>query len=168
MIRKLDCYYIPDYIESVEIVPVLCFRLDRAGKCIPQKFAERFIGPANCGVLIRAKLRDRQIPHLEFIENALDYSTIIPYDLLPKDAMHSKVSQKQPLELRVNGHLQQQFTALPCASEVESAFSDISTYCAARTGDFLALELSEGFPIAPDSHLVVTIGEEQILDLLVK
>ncbi len=168
MIRKLDCYYIPDYIESASIVPVLCFRLDRAGKCIPQKFAERFIGPANCGVLIRARLKDRSIANLEFIENALDYSTIIPYDLLPKKEMHTKVNEHQPLALRVNGHLQQCFTALPCTSEVETAFSDISTYCAARTGDFLALELSDGFSITPDSHLVVTIGEEQILNLLVK
>ncbi len=168
MIRKLDCYYIPDFIESIDIVPVLCFRLDRAGKCIPQQFAGRFIGPANCGIILRARLKDRSIKNLEFIENALDYSTIIPYDLLPKEDMHAKVSEQQPLELKTNGHLQQHITTLPCTSEVEAAFSDISTYCAARTGDFLALELSEGFPIAPNSHLVVTIGEQQILDLLVK
>ncbi len=168
MIRKLDCYYIPDYVESIKAVPVLCFRLDRAGKSIPEKFADRFIGPVSCGIMLCAELKDRNLIHREFIENNLDYTTIIPYDLHPKEDFVNSISEDSPLELRFNGILKHRITCMPDLREVESVFSDISRFCSVRTGDFLALELSEGFEITPDSHVVMTFAQSEQVDFIVK
>ncbi len=156
-------------------MPVLCFRLDRAGKSIPEKFAERFIGPVACGVMLRAELKDRDIPHREFIENNLDYTTIIPYDLTPLEEARKTGSadslfldDEHSFDLRVNGVLQQSITKVPSLSELTGIFAGISRYCSIRTGDFLALELSEGFSVSPDSHLTTFLGATPLLDFLIK
>ncbi len=167
MIRRLDCYYIPDFVESIKVIPVLCFRFDRAGKSIPEKFADRFIGPAAYGVMLRAELKDKSVPHREFVENNLDYTTIIPYDLIPKDEFY-RLSEEKEFELRINGILQQSISNAPPLSELPDIFAGISRYCSVRTGDFLALELSEGFPIEPDSHLTTFFGNTPLIDFLVK
>ena len=169
MIRALTDFYIPDYIDSISAVPVLCIRSERSGKSVPARFADRYLGPFTCGLLIKAALnKDAVSPEdLIFVENSLDYSTVIPYDLLPADRLSGFISEQRPLTIKINGHPAVSVSNTPGKDELSRRFAEISRYCSLRTGDFLAFELADAIPVPKDSRLTCTFGVEGNISIIV-
>ncbi|MBQ1209070.1 MAG: hypothetical protein IIX64_01190, partial [Bacteroidales bacterium] len=52
--RESKLYYIPEEVDCLYKVPVLFVRICRAGKCIGEKFAERYYDRLFPGVLLYA------------------------------------------------------------------------------------------------------------------
>ena len=52
--RESKVYYIPEEVDCLYKVPVLFVRICRAGKCIGEKFAERYYDRLFPGVLLYA------------------------------------------------------------------------------------------------------------------
>ena len=169
MIRALTDFYIPDYIDSISAVPVLCIRSERSGKSVPARFADRYLGPFTCGLLIKAELnKDTVSPEdLIFVENALDYSTVIPYDLLPYGHLNGFMSAGRPLSVKVNGLEKISVTSIPDMDSLSRRFETICGYCSLRTGDFITFELSEAVPVPRGSKVTVTFGTEGRISVII-
>ena len=169
LIRNLTDFYAPDYIKSIAAVPVLCFRSERSGKSVPAQFAGRYLGPFTCGLVIKASTNNDTVPEEDriFAENALDYSTIIPYDLIPSDRLDGFISEARSLTVQINGTVRASITAVPGRDELSRKFAVISRYCSLRTGDFLAFELADAVPVPKDSRLILSFGVEGRINTII-
>ena len=52
--REAEEYYVPDGVESLNLVPCIFSRIGKAGKCISSRFARRYINNFCFGVLLDA------------------------------------------------------------------------------------------------------------------
>ena len=50
-VRKLEDWYVPDFVRHVSLSHVLCARISRPGKCIAERFAERYYDAVGEGIL---------------------------------------------------------------------------------------------------------------------
>ncbi|HIZ87106.1 MAG TPA: hypothetical protein IAC03_02970 [Candidatus Coprenecus pullistercoris] len=169
LIRALTDFYIPDYVDSVSAVPVLCFRSERSGKSVPARFAPRYMGPFTCGIIIKADINTvvTQESDRTFIQNALDYSTVIPYDLIPIEKAATYLSESRPYIIKINGLVKSSVTSLPSAQELYMRFENISRYCSVRTGDFIAFELDDPVELPRNSHLTADFGIEGRISVII-
>lgn len=169
LIRALTDFYIPDYVTGVEAVPVLCFRSERSGKAVREQFARRYLGPFSCGILIQATVSEEvQEQDRIFVRNALDYSTVIPYELTPVDRLPESISESRPFILKVNGIEHSRIDRYPGMQELSRRFAAISRYCSVRTGDMIAFELGTAVPVGRDEHLTAHFGSCGNISIIVR
>lgn len=170
LIRALTDFYIPDYVESISAVPVLCFRSERSGKAVPVRFAHRYIGPFSCGLLLKAAIREDMVsrPDRIFVQNALDYSTVIPYELLPLDKLDGYISPSRPFLIKVNGLERIRIEHTPDMQEISRRFGAISCYASVRTGDMLAFELAEPAAVDQGEHLTARFGTGGDISIVIR
>ncbi|HIZ86470.1 MAG TPA: hypothetical protein IAC04_08260 [Candidatus Coprenecus stercoravium] len=169
LIRMLSDFYFPDYVDSISAIPMLCMRSGRSGKSVSARFAPRYLGDFSCGLLLKASVNAALTHETDrtFIENALDYSTIIPYDLIPVDRLSGYLTAERPYTLKINGLTKAAISSLPDIQMLSARFEAVSRYCSVRTGDFIAFELSDPIPVSKDSHLTATFGVEGHISVLI-
>lgn len=168
MVRALEDYYIPDYIGKLSVVPVVCFRLCRAGKSIARPFVHRFIGPFNHGILLKPELADSSAPNRDFIENSLDYTTVIPLKMYPVEQYSRAPGNVLPFKVEINGKCVFETDSLPPFDTVLEEFHKISGFCSVRTGDFLALEISGPVNAAGGDYITAVSGTDRICGITVR
>lgn len=156
MIRDLTDYYIPDYVKSLSAIPVLCFKSARAGKAVREQFAYRYVGDFTYAILLKACISECNQEYRFCMENSLDYTTIIPYNLISIDKLEDFISKQHPFEIAVNGFSKIRLTEGPTKEMLCKALSMITAYCSVRTGDFIAIELSD--PISLSKGDCITAG----------
>ena len=169
LIRALTDFYMPDYIEGISAVPALCFRSLRSGKAVPARFASRYLGPFSCCLLLKARINPAMVAAADtaYVENALDYSTVIPYDLLPYGHLNGFMSAGRPLSVKINGLEKISVTSIPDMDSLSRRFETICGYCSLRTGDFITFELSEAVPVPRGSKVTVTFGTEGRISVII-
>lgn len=158
MIRDLAVYYMPDYVRSLSAVPVLCFKSARAGKAVQEQFAHRYLGEFTCAVLLKTEISDGSPEYRFCMENSLDYTTIIPYNLISVERLDGFISETHPLRIAVNGHSKAEITTGPSKERLCKTLSMITSYCSVRTGDFIAVELSTPIPLSKEDCLTADFG----------
>lgn len=170
LIRALTDFYIPDYVESISAVPVICFRSERSGKSVREQFALRYLGPFSCGIVLKAAIREDAVMEKDriFVQNALDYSTVIPYDLIPHDRLPGSISEARPFVIKVNGIEKCRIERHPGMQELCRRFADISRYCSVRTGDMLAFELAPEIQVGREEHLTASFGTGGSISIIVR
>ena len=166
-IRAISDYYIPDYVKELSLVPVLVFRIDRAGKAVRSKFAMRYFGPFNYGILLKFVIDEKFDSYREFIGNSMDYSTIVPKELNALENFVSFLDNDRPLTITINGLEKFRMEQNPSLSSLYGKFSLITDFCSVRTGDFLAYELSDPIPLKKGYHILEHNGVTNTVDLLI-
>lgn len=170
LIRMLTDFYIPDFIGSISAVPALFIRSCRSGKAVRPEFAYRYFGPFSCGLLLKVTADTESVSGADriFVMNALDYTTVVPYDLLPIEKLHGYISGQTPFTVKVNGIARTQITACPDTGTLSDRFAGISRYCSVRTGDFLAFELADPVPVGKDERITAHFGTEGTIGITVR
>lgn len=169
LIRSLTDFYIPDYVEGISVVPAICFRSERSGKSVPEKFAGRYLGPFSCGLILQASLRADMVQESDrlFVRNALDYSTVIPYELIPVDRLGGYISVSKPFEIKINGITGRTVSSCPSMQELCGRFAAISRYSSVRTGDMIAFELCDALPVGSNERLTAHFGTGGLISIIV-
>lgn len=170
LIRMLTDFYMPDYIDSISAVPALFIRSCRSGKAVQSKFIYRYFGPFSCGLLLKASTATDKVsgPDSIFVQNALDYSTVVPYDLIPIEKLDGFISGQRPFEIKVNGIGRAEIKSCPELAVLCSRAADISRYCSVRTGDFFAFELGDPVPVGKNERVTAHFGIEGNIGIIVK
>lgn len=170
LIRAMTDFYIPDYVESISAVPAMFFRSERSGKAVREEFVPRYLGPFSCGILLKASISSDTVAEADriFVENALDYSTVIPYDLSPIENLLGAISASRPFILKINGIEKSKVENCPEMQELCMRFAAISRYCSVRTGDMMAFELAPPVPISRNERLTALFGTGGNIRITVK
>lgn len=169
LIRALEEYYIPDQVESLTASPVMYIKTLRAGKAVANRFAERYIDSYGFGILLHPTLKSDIFPDSEqrpFIENSLDYTSIIPLLSFPeKDLLNAATHTFVVTKDYKNPFEEFQF---PTHSQILEKISTISKYCSLRIGDFITVELAPSIEIEAQSRLIGSVDGEQIFNFKIK
>lgn len=170
LIRMLTDFYMPDYIDSLSVVPALFIRSCRSGKAVQSKFISRYFGQFSCGLLLKASTNSDKVSSTDsvFVQNALDYSTVVPYTLIPLEKLDGFIAESRPFEIKVNGISRAEIKSCPDLAVLCSRAADISRYCSVRTGDFFAFELGEPVSVGKNERITAHFGIEGNIGIIVR
>lgn len=163
----MEKYFIPDYVNSISLIPIVYFKCSRPGKSVPIKFAPRFIDSYGYGILIRPELSDSINSHREFISNALDFTSVIPLDTFSMEQYYDSFFREHPFSIKVNGEEVFQDLANPSKAEIYETIFRLTSYCATRVGDFIAFELANSLTVKKGENITANIPK-QIISFLVQ
>lgn len=164
LIRDLSVYYLPDQVQALLATPVLSIRMRRPGKAIATRFAERYWESFGFGLLLYPQLWDTEAPHREFIENAMDFTSLIP---LKTVSMDQYPAQQLPT-YQINGQQWPASLQYPDLNTCAERLSEVSHYCSLRIGDLLLWELDTPRPLAVGDRLDATWQEDRLWQLEIR
>ena len=169
LIRMVPEFYIPDFVAEIYVTPILVFRVDLPGKVIAKRFANRYLGKFMYGLMLTPVMGKEVHPDFqEYMVNSLDYSTVIPNIMVPKERLDTFLSEENPFTLEVNGHERFKTTQNIPLEKVYEKFSQISNFSSVRTGDYIAFELSDKIKVEKENHIIArttTKSEEIKIDI---
>lgn len=166
LIRALEVYYAPDYIEKISATPVLYVKTLRAGKAVAPRFVERYIDSYGFGLLLHPTLKDGTFEQNgDFIVNSLDYTSILPLKSFPLETPISEHTYKVTLNYKEIFETQFDF---PSFDEINQIIGNISRYCSLRIGDFITFELTCEYPLEDITRVIGEVDGEQIFNFVTK
>lgn len=137
-----DCtdFYCQPEITSVSAAPFLYTRIERAGKAVAAKFAERYYKKIGYGVnLTGISIIDKNEPYSYFAANALDSSTyftgVCEWESFPLGEICAEAERWCDKISGTEGDM------LLWKERFSREIERITYYTPIRTGDFVALEL---------------------------
>ena len=153
--REDKDFYIPDNVSDYAYTPVVFARISKAGKCIGRKFAGRYYDAIGFGALLYAcKSSEADVA----TASCHDHTSILPQPLYnpitlenPSNAFALSIDGNEIFSVKVG---EQDFKDI-----IEEALYKVSPIVSQRTGDFVAVELSEMKNLIED----VKEGEEHTL-----
>ena len=159
--------YIPDFTADLRAQVVLMAKLSKQGKYILEKFAPKYYEQVSLGLALTAYDRQQQLQ-----------ATANPWELATSFDNSMVVGNFQPIE-----HLQQEDTAilsqdgqvleelplLPALQLLPLALRTVSEYMTLRTGDLVALPLTNTlYSIRADTTWQASVQTELLFSVTVK
>ena len=159
--------YIPDFTGDLRTQVVLMAKLSKQGKCILEKFAPKYYEQVSLGLALTAYDRQQQLQ-----------ATANPWELATSFDNSMVVGNFQPIE-----HLQQEDTAIlsqdgqvleelplqPALQLLPLALRTVSEYMTLRTGDLVALPLTNTlYAIRADTTWQASVQTELLFSVTVK
>ena len=159
--------YIPDFTGDLRAQVVLMVKLSKQGKCILEKFASKYYEQLSLGLALTAYDRQQQLQ-----------ATANPWELATSFDNSMVVGNFQPIE-----HLQQEDTAIlsqdgqvleqlplqPALQLLPLALRIVSEYMTLRTGDLVALPLTNTlYAIRADTTWQASVQTELLFSVTVK
>lgn len=119
-VRKDEDFYVPDFVSSLSMSKVICARICRPGKCVSVRFAERYYDTVGTGLLL--------YPDNLIVGSEESYASAICLG-------HSSYIKMPESEKSIFSESER---ALIC-----EAISSATQLCLIRTGDIIAVEITE-------------------------
>lgn len=161
--RDGNDYFCPDGITEFTVAPFVFIRIDKAGKSVGAKFAQRYYSRMGYGVNLTAQsLIDKSAPQSFLTANSLDNSTYISELYSPEEFPSNKIKESlmqlmQQDREEGNDIVSNYFTASGNPLNITDIFSvkmeQITRLSSVRTGDFIALELCAPVKTYPGCHV---------------
>lgn len=152
-----DIYAVPA-VQAYRYTPVLFVRINKAGKCVGYRFAERYYDGFNFGMLLYGGIaRETAMESVPSAERGcgnagagellwspcLDHSSILPFPLYNPVVLEN---DEKEFTIRKNGTIL--FSTGEGSSEmIDNAIAAASEMVSLRIGDILAIELQEPLPL---------------------
>jgi hypothetical protein len=148
--RESRDFYSPECVNEVMWAPVVFARVSKAGKCIGEKFAERYYDAVGCGMLM-------------YGNNDIAFSSCIDHTSILPSPMYNPVVFEEPKTLTVefrrsDRSSEQSNLALDNAKYIlEAALCKASRLTSLRIGDYVAVELAPLARLAEKSEREVSV-----------
>lgn len=133
--RENKDLYSPDFIDGYMYTPVLFARIAKAGKCIGEKFAERYYDSVGYGMLLYpAGIFGKSLAWA----SCMDHTSVLPFP------MYNRITLESPGNrycICLDG---KEIYSTNCGSAdmIGKAISELSRYVSIRIGDMIAIELA--------------------------
>ena len=144
--RENKDFYSPECVNEIHWTPVVFARISKAGKCVGQKFVERYYDGVGCGMLMYCG--DSVI---------VDKSSILPHPLFQPVVLEDE----KEFVVNVSPINQDSSVILSGAKDLlEEAICNASQLTSLRIGDFVAVELRELQKLASKQDGTVAVKGE--------
>ena len=139
-------YYCPEGVSCIKAIPCIYAHIDKAGKCVAERFAARYFGAFAYGCL----LADSSQGADGNISDAMDFTSILDMDWRPLDSLSAggyavTVSGEKRFEMPT-GLDKKLFMDAICA---------VSRRATLRIGDIVAIELGSAGQLFPGDILTM-------------
>lgn len=130
--------YIPDWTSDLHYEVELIIKIDRLGKNIESKFADRYYSSIGLGIDFTARdvqdeLKKKGLPWEK--AKAFDGSAVVGKDFIPISELPDRTNIR--FELRKNGELVQQGNSADMIFNFEKIIESVSQYMTLKIGDFI-------------------------------
>jgi len=166
LIRSQERYYIPDFVDSLSFSPIVCFRCSRPGKAVEERFAHRYVESFGYGILLHPELSPSVTENRDFITSSLDFTTVIPVKDYPFSD-YDAASGPGSLSVTLNGHTVADSPVLPGHDEIGVLIAGITRFTTIRTGDLIAVELTDRIAAGREQRICLRLGDELLTGILV-
>lgn len=156
-------FYPPEFVDELTYSPVLSARILKPGRSVGRKFASRYYDSVGFGVLLYPENMLDGTPEGYAQAICLDHTSFLPTPMfqpqrLEEDGRFSLF--RNEVELFTFDH--------PSLNMIEDALVEATKLLYIRTGDLIAVELSDRKPLTnrTDSvtHITGTFGQDKVLD----
>ncbi|MEG2366115.1 MAG: fumarylacetoacetate hydrolase family protein [Alistipes sp.] len=167
LLRNNDPFYIPSFSHDLHYECELVVRINRVGKSIEERFANRYYDEVGLGIDFTARDIQREaIAHGLPWERAkaFDHSAALSPRFIPLTALGGAV-QALHFELTINGEPRQQGFTGEMLFSVDRLISYVSQYMTLRIGDLLYTGTPVGVgAVHAGENLQATLEGEKLLD----
>ncbi|MCM1319291.1 MAG: fumarylacetoacetate hydrolase family protein [Muribaculaceae bacterium] len=156
LLREGRPFYVPDWVDDFQLFPSLAIRIDKVGKGIQPRFADRYWSQASAWLNARAcKMADTLAKQGLPLDSAVAFdSSLITapfFDLSPQDAAEFT------FRLHVNDRLVSSWSAEDLRKPIQEVIASISFNTTLKTGDILLLGFpGKGIKVAPGDNIIIT------------
>lgn len=170
LLRNNDPFYIPDWTNDVHYEIELVLRVSRLGKAIEKKFAHRYYNQIGLGVDFTARdvqnqLKAKGLPWEK--AKAFDRAAVLGNSFIPKDSFPDLKNIE--FRLDINGVTVQNGNSGLMIYDFDDIIAIISNYVTLKIGDLIYTGTPAGVgPVKPGDRLEGYIGEQKLLDFMVK
>lgn len=137
--RENRDFYVPEGIDEIRWAPVVFVRISKAGKCIGQKFAERYYDSFNFGALMYCCKEADQIQESIAFTSCMDHTSILPSPLYNPIVMEG---EHNVYEVSINGEQTFNSGTKEIKGLLEETLCIASKSTSLRIGDYVAVELA--------------------------
>ena len=138
--RENRDFYSPECVNKILYAPVIFARISKAGKCIGEKFVERYYDGVGCGMLMYCEVSDTQVT------SCVDHTSILPSPMYNPTVMDGT----QEFAVTKSGESLVALETGECRWKIliQEAICKASKLTSLRIGDYVAVELTELQPLA--------------------
>lgn len=157
--------YLPDFVKTLSLSPVLFIKITKPGRSISEKFASRYYESFGFGCLLYAENLLDAHPEAYASASCLDHSSILPSQMSPIEVL---AQEEQDFRVELNG-TQIASCHSPSVGDINKAIATATSHCSVRHGDLIAIELGSRveFPTQDDdNHHIETYHKENKTILL--
>lgn len=129
--------YLPDFVKSLSLSPVLFIKITKPGRSISEKFANRYYESFGFGCLLYAENLMDEHPESYACASCLDHSSILPSEMYPS----ALLEKEQNFKVEIDGEQIAQCKSLSL-DIVNKSIATATSHCSVRHGDLIAIELS--------------------------
>jgi len=170
LLRNNDPFYIPPFSQDVHYECELIIRINRLGKNIEPKFANRYYEEIGLGIDFTARdlqnrLREKGLPWEK--AKAFDRSAVISSHFIPKNELPEVNAIN--FQLKRNGELVQNGNSSQMIFPMDELISQVSNYFTLKIGDLIYTGTPAGVgPVAIGDRLEGFLEGHQMFDFEVK
>lgn len=170
LLRNNDPFYIPSFSNDVHYECELVVRINRLGKNIETRFANRYYDEIGLGIDftardLQAKLKDKGLPWEK--AKAFDRSAAIGNDFIQKSELPDVNAIK--FQLKKNGELVQNGDSSYMLFPIDEIISQVSNYFTLKIGDLIYTGTPVGVgPVAIGDRLEGFLEGRKMFDFEVK
>lgn len=162
-------FFIPDFSKEVHYETELVVRINRLGKNIARRFANRYYDAVTVGIDFTARDLQRELRSVGNpweISKGFDNSAAIGH-FIPADKFAD--IQNLNLHLDINGNTVQQGNTRDMLFKVDQIIEYISQFFTLKIGDLLFTGTPAGVgPVKVGDHLTGYLEDEKVLDFYVR
>jgi len=170
LLRNNDPFYIPDWTKDVHHEIELVIKINRLGKNIEKRFANRYFDEIGLGIDFTArdvqnKLKEKGLPWEK--AKAFDQAAVLGGEFFDKTKFTDPNSIS--FNLKINDILVQDGNSNLMIFSFEDIISHVSKYVTLKIGDLIYTGTPAGVgPVKIGDHLEGFLEEQKILDFMVK
>ena len=170
LLRNNDPFYIPDWSKDLQHEIELVIKINRLGKNIEKRFADRYFDEIGLGIDFTArdiqhKLIEKGLPWEK--AKAFDQSAVIGSNFLDKSVFPDQDAIN--FNLNINGKTVQEGNSKLMIFGFEEIISHVSKYITLKIGDLIYTGTPAGVgPVKIGDHLEAYLENKKILDFMVK
>ena len=144
-------YWCPEGVSALKAVPCIYTHIDKAGKCVAERFARRYFKAVAFGCLLTDAAEDVS----PAIATSMDFTSIMDMGWMADPAATG-------LKFSLNGSEIFATDGRDYSEDFVRAIVDITRRSTLRIGDIIAIELGEGCTVKPGDIIEMSTGEKNV------
>jgi 2-keto-4-pentenoate hydratase/2-oxohepta-3-ene-1,7-dioic acid hydratase in catechol pathway len=169
LLKNNKPFFLPGFSDNIHYEVEVVVKISKLGKGISAKYAHRYYDEVTLGIDITARdIQSRQAKNgmpwelSKCFDGAAPIGTFIP-------ASSVKDINDLDFRLEINGKIVQQSNTSDMIFNINEIVEYVSTYFTLKTGDLIFTGTPSGVgQLKKNDNLVAYLGENQVLDFLIK
>lgn len=173
LLRNNDTFYIPSFSNDLHYECELVVKINRIGKCIEERFANRYYDQVALGIDFTARdiQREAQVKGMPWERaKAFDHSAALsPTFISLSELGEAGIINSLKFKLEINGESRQEGDTSKMLFNVDKIIAYVSQYMTLKIGDLIYTGTPAGVgAVKSGDNLVATLEGRKLLDFDIK